>query len=163
MTDQRKATDELVDLEHKVDLALKYLQNIDFTLKSLMSILSSRDVSDSKSKRPKSMPTVEAVEVGIPQVVLSDQGVTVVRQKVLYPDSSPVRLGNVEVFDLSNNLIHKAKTSHVGKWTASLPPGNYVVHIFRSAITDKPTVNVKNDITVTENDSLIELEELRIS
>lgn len=82
---------------------------------------------------------------------------TSVQQRIAYPDGKNVILANVEIFDLSGQLVKKTKTNSAGKWSAVLAAGTFKIHISKGATSEKPAVEYKLQVEIPLSDSPLEL------
>lgn len=81
-----------------------------------------------------------------------------VQQRICYSDGKNVSMANVEISDSNGVLIKETKTSNQGKWTATLPAGNYMVMVSKMPTNIKPKVELKFPIAVSDSDSIVELD-----
>lgn len=80
-----------------------------------------------------------------------------VQQKITDIEGSNLFMANVEIFDLNDVLIKKTKTNQTGKWLAQLPVGAYNVNVTKVGANNKPSINVKYSIEITNENSNLEL------
>jgi len=88
--------------------------------------------------------------------VQSPAGNTTVQQKVCFSNGQAVPSAKVEIFTMSpgsNSLVlmDNKKTNTAGKWFGALPPGNYIVKVFKKGSAGIPTVSAEMNIVVPEN------------
>jgi len=188
MGKERKATEVLLELEAKIDNALKYMQTIDHNVKLLHNYIigktskpkpeieESQNVikaipSDNEEKKTQGQPTVESfVQVSgsnvkkpvKPNATDMSSKKIMVYQKVVYDDAKYVILAKVEVFDESKNLASQTKTDMTGSWRAELRPGKYSAHILKGGTSNRPVVDKRCEFVVEQSDKPIELEILRV-
>lgn len=218
MSEDRKATDVLLQIESKVDELLSYIKADNLANKIILERLrivtesleklslkpSSVSVSDSGKKPNLSVsadftkPTTNVGSEQQQQKQLSDKiSVTTlslkdkikkamddakedtsslefpaakeqskekntdkpisVQQKITDVEGSNLFMANVEIFDLNDVLIKKTKTNQTGKWLAQLPVGTYNVAVTKVGANNKPSINVKYSIEITNENSNLEL------
>jgi len=80
-----------------------------------------------------------------------------VQQKIIDIEGSNIFMANVEIFDLNDVLIKKTKTNQTGKWLAKLSTGSYNVTVTKVGTNNKPSINVKYSIEITNENSNLEL------
>ena len=85
-----------------------------------------------------------------------------VQQKISYPDGRSVILATVEIADMSQNIVKKTRTNSAGKWNATLDPGKYIIHVSKSATTEKPVVEQRYEVEIPISDSPLELESPKV-
>lgn len=180
---QRKATDVLLDLEDKIDLALRRLTVLDTNVKILLNKVSpTKNLEEVKSinnnekslEVPKEAPkiTVESfTQVGdkstqkvIKSTIDSSAKKRLVHQNLIYnSDNKNVVLAKVKAYDMDQNLVGETKTNMHGKWKLSLRPGKYIIHIVKNGTRTppRPPIDIKSDIIVKDIDSN-EMEDLLI-
>lgn len=157
----RSATDLLLDLEKKQEEILLYLKNQDLLLKTIVNKLNNTETK--VVEKPVGTVTEKQIPGLKPGVVLKKNSDTVqVQQKVLFKDGKAVSSAKIEIFVKqpgSNDLVflENKKTNEAGKWTSSLPPGNYVIKAFKKGTTKDKTVEAKDEITVPNSDVPVQL------
>lgn len=81
-----------------------------------------------------------------------------VHQRIIYPDGKPVYMANVEIFEATTqNVVKQTKTNQVGKWLASLSPGEYQIKIFKGGNSLKGKVELNYRVTIPNQDSTVDL------
>jgi len=85
-----------------------------------------------------------------------------VQQRILYADGKNVYMANVDILDIENKLVKQTKTNQVGKWLASLSPGDYQVNVFKAGTQLKPKVELSYRVTIPNQDSTVELETRKV-
>ncbi len=93
-------------------------------------------------------------------VVLNSENLNAVpvSQRVVNAHGKSLFLADVEVIDLkSMQSVSKTRTNGTGKWSASLPVGNYRVFIRKLDSATKEKLEVKQDIVVDGQQSPLEL------
>ena len=184
MSEERKASDILLDLEKKIDTILAYIKNIDFNYKLLLSKLNQKDSASTeieKNSSPeseiefKNVDEEEQIEVdrnpdhskkrGVKTVSATAlfaaklQGKKIpVQQQILNSKGDKLFFANVEVMDMSNNILLKTRTNQAGKWLVNLTPGDYLIKITKSGTASKPKIDLCYQISVLESSSSLELE-----
>jgi hypothetical protein len=83
-------------------------------------------------------------------------GNTVVQQKIHFANGQPLPSAKVEIFTISpgsNSLVlmDNKKTNTAGKWSGALPPGNYIIKVFKKGSAGIPTVNAEASIVIPES------------
>ena len=167
----RSATDLLLEIEKKQEEILLYLKNQDLLLKTIVNKLNNTEtkvVEMESNFIPPEVITEKQIPGLKPGVVLKKNTTDVVQvqQKVLFRDGKAVSSAKIEIFVKqpgSNELVflENRKTNEAGKWTSSLPPGNYVVKAFKKGTTRDKTVEVKDEITVPNSDVPVQLRPLQ--
>lgn len=80
-----------------------------------------------------------------------------VQQRIVYPDNKNVFMASVEILDLNGNIIEKLKTNNVGKWIVTLTSGEYQVKINKTSTNNKPEINMIYNITVPDQNTILDL------
>lgn len=162
---EKKATEMLAEMDAKIDLILKYIQNVDFNLK-LQSARSASPVPQPPSTEQNrteivasSSSDITFVEVG--NEPKSDGRKVTVHQNVYYPNGKPAPLAKIKILDASKQLVKETKTNSTGKWTVVLDPGNYFIHITKAEAADKPKIDHYFEVTVPSTKASFELESKR--
>jgi len=70
-----------------------------------------------------------------------------------------IPLAIVEVYDLSNKLITSCRTDALGKWSASISPGNYYVKITKNDAKTKKLMESKVSFNVNYSQTPIEIKQ----
>lgn len=168
--EERKASDILLELELKIDTILGLLKNIDFTNKIIMNRLSGAasplnqsegEVAFAPAKIDNFIPEFkDADQVKAESTKTRKSGKITVQQPILHPDGSKVILGNIEIFDMSNKLVKKTKTNSLGKWSALLDIGKYLVKVTKVPTNGRPLLDKQYmiDINPLSDETTMELE-----
>lgn len=170
----RTASEAILALEDSVDEIKGILKVLDTNVKLLLSrqnvkltipsgpVLMPGPVTVSAPEAPTSIAptasavTVEAVE--FPQVdVNAPPRKRVVQEKLTYGDGKVIILAQVEIFDLSGNLVDKRKTNNTGKWTSSLMPGKYLIRIAKQRTSTKAQATGQYEILVLPGNKPLQL------
>ncbi len=85
-----------------------------------------------------------------------------VTQRVTDKNQKSVFLAEVEVKDLSGNVIHKTRTNSVGKWSGTIKPGNYRIFINKKESSMKQKIEVSQDVNLDSSKSMVILPDLII-
>jgi hypothetical protein len=93
-----------------------------------------------------------------PTKLKSDQHIPVM-QRIVDKNGKSIFLAEIEIIDVNNSSeIPKTRTNGTGKWTASLPVGNYRVIVRKRESLTKEKVEVVQDIQVDGTKSPLELQ-----
>jgi hypothetical protein len=171
----RKASDVLIELEHKVDTLLKLCQMFDSNIKLVLhrqneltkaleqaisgetpenaevALTADEPIiqieSEPKGQRRTSRTSALEVEKGTTAVPVS-QMITDQNGKILY-------MADVEVLDANKDLVLKTKSNAAGKWQAALMPGDYFVNVLKKG---KKNMTLMQAFKVTQSSSTIVLD-----
>lgn len=80
-----------------------------------------------------------------------------VMQRVSDSTGKDLFMSQVVISDESGKEVYKTKTNAVGKWQASLKPGQYTVHISKTNTVNKKVLEGTQKITVNNSSSTITL------
>jgi len=176
----KKASELLVELNHKVDLILGLVKNQDQLLKILNNKIKN-NLPENLIDPEKSENIVGIKENGISirlndkvveqvaknnEVIVDNEFVQVetvstkkvaVQQKVTYSDGKNVCLASVEITGGNLKSSKKLKTNAMGKWMLVLEPGKYIVNINKSKNQQNTAVSISYPFTIEESDKPIEL------
>lgn len=161
---EKKATEILAEMDAKIDLILKYIQNVDFNLK-----LQSARITSPTIVTPQP-PSIEQNSIGLSSDLTFievdnepklDRRKVTVHQNVYYPNGKPAPLAKIKVLDASKQPLKETKTNSAGKWTVVLDPGNYFIHITKAEAADKPKIDHYFEVTIPSTKASFELESKR--
>lgn len=161
----RSATDILLELEKKQDEILRHLRNQDLLLKTIINKNNNTETVVAKEPEAVINKQIPGLKPGV--VLKKNSNDTVqVQQKVLFRDVKAVSSAKIEIFVKqpgSNDLVFldSKKTNEAGKWTSSLPPGNYVIKAFKKGTTKDKTVEAQDEIVVPNSDGPVQLRPLQ--
>lgn len=191
MTD-RKATDILLEIDRKIDLLLKYQTTNDLNQKLILdrlnrllkvnvehftTVQTEMPANKPLMAKPAQMASEDINEYGEvqkevelqPKIGRRDQRIPTqdgkkiaVQQKIVYPDGKNVIIATVEIYNMSNVLVKRTRTNSAGKWNATLDPGKYLIHITKSATTEKPLVEQRYEVEIPISHGPLELEPPKI-
>jgi hypothetical protein len=78
-------------------------------------------------------------------------------QRVSDSTGKDLFLAQVVISDENGKLVHKTKTSAVGKWQCLLKPGVYSIHISKTDTATKKVIEATQQITINNSSSTITL------
>ena len=91
-----------------------------------------------------------------------------VQQKVLYPDGKALTSAHVEIFAKTESegkqvwgLVKSLKTNNTGKWTNSLPAGNYMIKVSKKGEKGKPPVEMQGPLTIPNSEEPVQLKPIQ--
>ena len=168
MSEKEKTISEIiVEQDHKIDLMLKYVKNIELTNKLILKEFRNNKPSGSTTNvsAVEVTPNVSSIQPAAVAPTVSspvDEGKRVsVNQKVVFASNGKnLSLAPVEIFDSTNNLVKKARTNTSGRWSAQLFPGKYRVHIIKMGIKNKVIADMQYIINI--DSSTTELSEVKV-
>ena len=113
------------------------------------------------TKEQKNIPTpsvqqptmhVAKIEQSSTQHIPSTGNRIPVMQRIVDRNSKSLFMAQVEITNLQTNIVEtKTRTSGVGKWQATLLPGNYKVTIRKNESLSKQNIEVSQTITIDAN------------
>lgn len=122
---------------------------------------------DSNSDIKESTIEVDNIPIGKRRTsrYVDDQNITV-QQKVLYPDGKCVSSARIEIFTKLPNsdnlvLVQNKKTNATGKWTGQLPPGNYLIKVFKKGTGKTPNIETQQTVIVPNSDDTVQLKPIQ--
>ena len=186
MTDIKKASDVILEIDSKIDNLLNFFKNHDNNQKLIISRLDKiykkleempedRNFSSIAQDLEQSIQKNSANEfefVDVPSVSdVSSAKKVLVHQTIKYPKVNnkqlPVILAKVNIYKepgLKSNPQMKPLESCVtnanGIWEAELSPGTYYVHIVKPNTNTKPLVDVYNEIIVSSDSKVQEIQKI---
>ncbi len=179
MSEERKASEILIELEGKINNILQLYQNMDNNIKLILAKLNSSEkrnktetkfspavssgptlISTLPPEPPK--PSLEEELPDFPEALPKVMKAVLVQQRLNYNDQSPITLATYEIFDENHKSIRKSRTNSVGKWNATLAPGSYTIKITKNPSGIKPAINQEYKITIPQSSSPIELSQVTL-
>ncbi len=188
MTDIKKASDVILEIDSKIDNLLNFFKNHDNNQKLIISRL------DKIYKKLEEMPedrSFSRIAQDLEQSIQQDSGKpnefeftevpsvsdvssikkVLVHQTIKYPKVNnkqlPVILAKVNIYQepgLKSNPGMKPMESCVtnanGIWEAELSPGKYFVHIVKPNTNTKPLVDIYNEIIVSSDLKVQEIQKI---
>ena len=183
----RTVSEVIVSVESKLDHIMDFIKNQDMNIKILLNRISLLEKSIKlKTPEEKVKPKIEAVlptedPVKTSQMPGLKPGITLgkkvtpkqetfvdvsgtsnkkipVQQKIIYNDGKNLSLANVEIFDINGNLIKKIRTGSIGKWNASLEPGQYSVMVSKRGANAKLNVETSYEVSIPPSNAPVELD-----
>jgi hypothetical protein len=181
VTETKKASEVIVEINEKIDMLLSFFKNHDNNQKLIISRLdkiykklnlsnnesSNLSLDDEVSKSDINFAKVDFIEVKENLKVDSDKKI-LVHQFVKYPKNNdkqlPVILAKVKIYPepgIKDNPsiaeIASIVTNSNGMWEAELLPGKYFAHILKPKTNTKPQIDIYFDFTVDGNEKIKEL------
>jgi len=91
-----------------------------------------------------------------------------VQQKILCPDGKALTSAHVEIFAKTESegkqvwgLVKTLKTNNTGKWTNSLPAGNYMIKVSKKGERGKPPVEIQGPLTIPNSEEPVQLKPIQ--
>lgn len=178
MTEPKKASEVILDIESKVNSLLDFFKNHDNNQKLIISRLDKiyKKIGLSESlplleenlkQEDNSFDFVEVKEKINPQDLKKSKKITV-HQFVKYPKVNdkqlPVILAKVKIYpdpgikeDPSLEELCSVVTNSNGMWEVELFPGKYFAHILKPKTNTKPQIDIYFDFEVSPDEKIKEL------
>jgi len=175
---ERKATDVLISVEHKIDGLMKVISSFDMTMKMVLDRLNRLSTAAPEpariapDKQPIKASPQEAIAKfeGAPQArktsrpemydgkdnTANNEKKVPVIQRVSDQSGKDLFMANITIFDGGKELC-RTKTNAAGKWQAYLPIGTYDVKISKTDSATKKQIEAMLQITVPDSNSTITL------
>lgn len=138
----KKASDLLFELQKEVYHLQKLSEDNNQLLKIILNKLNLKEKKEEFDFPPAHVSVPE--EKPIVQTPSGDNKHSTIEQTLVYKNSQrPITLAEIKIFDLkTNSNVVKTVTSTSGKWSATLPKGNYRVEIKKGPIqTEKAFID----------------------
>lgn len=142
MTEKKKATDVLLEIQDKIDLLFKLCEDSNNNIKHLRKDFNIIKITKAPIITPiidkvkqivNQKPTVTAPTVEPPKETNKH---SMIEQTVFYKSNQrAVILGNVKIYDIeTGSMVKETLIGQNGKWTALLPPGKFRVEIKKGPV-----------------------------
>lgn len=168
---------QLVQPSFKVEAADTVQDNRNIKIEASLPQIASEPSGNRRTSRTsdtqKPQPKVQKIEepkevidfkdVEPEKKVTSNKGNVPVQQRVLNANNKAVFLASVEIYDKSLNMLNKVRTNGVGKWQASLAPGDYTVKILKQDAATMKNIEFSQKITVSGDKKPITLDDVVIN
>lgn len=182
MSDKRKASDVLLDLEGKIDKIGGVIIQLDLNVKTILNKL---NIADATIAEPPSPPKQKLVlratakpvtdspvtdppvptmdDVTFPQAEQKKRR-SVVEQRVIYNDGRPVILANVTISEVEvpTNIIDKVVTDSHGKWHSQLFGGKYIIEVKKGPTSAKRPFQMEYEIEIPGNGRPLSLDRKQV-
>jgi hypothetical protein len=88
----------------------------------------------------------------------TQSGKVATTQRITDNTGKAIFLANVEITDRNSGaVVYKGRTDGVGKWHASLPVGQHLVHITKSEALNKAKIDVSQNLVVDGSQNVLNL------
>lgn len=93
---------------------------------------------------------------------LNEETAIQLTQRLIDKNSKSIFLAEVEIKDNNDVTVHKTRTNSVGKWNATLPPGNYRIISRKQDKSSKQKIEVLQDLQLDGSQRSVNLQDFII-